>query len=114
MTDRNDPDYFYVDAKLPDYLNNILEATRSPAAYGLPEFEGELECGAPAEDFERIMHFAKQQATRAGRKYMMPEDIRGAVEQTLPLTLILSQRAEAEGREVGDIVRRILDFIETP
>jgi MoxR-like ATPase len=114
VADRNDPNYFYVDEKLPEYLNNILEATRSASEIGLPQFADAFESGAPEEDFERIMHIAKEKAIQAGRKYMVPEDIRSAAEDTLSLTLILSERSEAEELDVGDLVRKILDSIETP
>jgi MoxR-like ATPase len=114
VTDRNDPNYFYVDGQLPEYLKKILEATRAPQEHGLPQLAGALESGAPEEDFDRIMGIAKEYAVRAGRKYMVPEDIRSAAEDTLGLTLILSGRAEAEGLEIEDVVCKILDSIATP
>ena len=114
MTDRNDPNYFYIDEKMPEYLENILEATRAPEERGLSWLSGILESGAPKEDFDRIMGVAKEYALRAGRKYMTPQDIRSAAEDTLSLTLILGSRAESGGLEIEDVVRRILDSIETP
>jgi MoxR-like ATPase len=114
MVDRTNPDYFYVDEKLKKYLNSILEATRALGEHGLSKLEELMESGAPAEDFARIMGVAKEHAIREGRKYMLPQDIRSAAEDTLSLTLILSDRAEARGLDAESVVREILDMIEVP
>ena len=99
-----------MDEKVREYLQNILQATREPAGW----LAGVLESGAPEEDSGRIMHIAKEHAVRAGRKYVMPEDIRSAAEETLSLTLILSSRSEAEGLAIESVISKIFDMIETP
>jgi len=110
MTGQGDLDAVYVDGKVREYLENILRYTREPEEW----LAGVLESGAPEEDFDRIMRMAKEQAVRAGRKYLVPEDIRAAAADTLCLTLILSSRAESEGLQVESVVGKILDMIETP
>ena len=107
-------DAMYVDEHLPKYLENILSATRALQDHGLPRLEGMLESGAPPEDFDRILRSAKERAVHAGRKYVTPEDIRSAAQDTLTLTLILSSRAEARGLQVEQVVQSILDASEVP
>lgn len=110
MTDQGDLEAVYVDEKVRDYLESILRATREPEGW----LAGVLESGAPEEDSGRILHIAKEHAVRAGRKYVVPDDIRDAAEDTLCLTLILNSRAEADGLQIESVVRKILDQIEVP
>jgi len=105
-----DLDNVYVDEKVREYLQNILQATREPAEW----LAGVLESGSPEEDSERIMRIAKEHAVQAGRKYVIPEDIRSAAGDTLSLTLILSDRSEADGLEIENVISKIFDMIETP
>jgi len=49
-----------------------------------------------------------------GRDYVMPEDIKRVVYDVLRHRLILSYDAQAEDREVEDIIEEILESVVLP
>ncbi len=114
MTNTEDVGSIYVDEKIYGYLKTILAATRAPQDHGLAHLADNIESGAPEEDFQRILSMAKARALRDGRNYLVPRDIRGAAEDTLCLTLILSPQAEAQEVDMSELVCAILDMIEVP
>jgi MoxR-like ATPase len=93
----------YVDAKIVDYVSALVRATEPGRTDGILS-------GARSSDGEAIVVAACQRARDAGRRYVVPDDVRHVALVVLPGSIVM-QRPDADPRE---IVRAILDVVEVP
>lgn len=94
-----------VDAKLLDYVNALVRATRE-----WPQFY----MGASPRAGLALMRGARTLAAFRGRTYAVPDDV---VELALPALrhrIILSAEAEVEGRRVDDLLSDLIRSLEVP
>jgi MoxR-like ATPase len=94
-----------VDAKLVDYVNALVRATRE-----WPQFY----MGASPRAGLALMQGARTLAAFRGRTYAVPDDV---VELALPALrhrVILSAEAEVEGRRVDDLLGDLIRSVEVP
>jgi MoxR-like ATPase len=122
----------YVDAKIKEYVLDLVFATREPVRTGsaelggLAELSGSAEWGGLAELGGLIAYGASPRATiylintakahafLQGRGYVTPEDVKQVATDVLQHRVIVTYEAEAEDITSADIVRRILDHVEVP
>ncbi|MGK5092163.1 AAA family ATPase [Deltaproteobacteria bacterium TL4] len=103
----------YIDEQIVDYIVNIVEATRNPAAYKLPIQDWIRYGGSPrATIFLAIA--AKAHAFLEGRGYVTPQDVKAIGMDVLRHRVILTYEAEAEEKSSEDIVKMIFDTVEVP
>jgi MoxR-like ATPase len=95
----------YVDAKLREYVHALFIAARSPK-YSAPG------AGANPNDEEELVESAKANATRAGRSFVTPEDIKHVALEVLRRIVVPPFEQRTKGVTVEDIARAILN--ETP
>jgi MoxR-like ATPase len=105
---RQTVDQTLVDDKVRDYIVDLVQATRDPAAAGIPELEGMIENGASPRASIALMKTAKAQAFLRGRSYATPHDVKSMAPDVLRHRIILTYEAEAEGKTPEDIIERIL------
>ncbi|MBE7557840.1 AAA family ATPase [bacterium] len=103
----------YVDAKIHNYIIDLVFATREPKAYGLP-IEDLIEYGASPRASIYLAQAARGHAFLRGRGYVTPEDIKAIAHDVLRHRVILSYEAEAEDITADDVVQKVLDGIEAP
>ncbi len=103
----------YVDAKVRDYIVDVVFATREPKAYGL-DIEELIEYGASPRATIFLTVAAKAHAFLRGRGYVTPEDVKSIGMDVLRHRVILSYEAEAEEMSPEQVVQRVFDHVEVP
>ena len=107
-------DQILVDDKVRDYIVDLVQATRDPAAAGIAELDGMIENGASPRASIAMMKTAKAQAFLQGRSYATPPDVKSVAPDVLRHRVLLTYEAEAEGKTPEDIIERILVGILVP
>lgn len=106
-------DRVYVDEKLIDYVVDIVNATRNPAAYNV-DAVSLVSFGASPRASLWMIRAARALAFLRGRGYVTPEDIRIVGMDVLRHRVMVSYEAEAEELTSEDVIQRVFDAIEIP
>ena len=106
-------DQIYVDAKVKNYLVDLVLSTRQPAEYGL-ELAGLIQYGASPRATIALIRAARAQAFLEGRGYVTPQDVKSVAVDVLRHRILVSYEAEAEELRPEDLVRRILERLPVP
>ena len=106
-------DAVYVDAKIKNYLVDVIRATRHPGEYGL-DLGGLIQLGASTRATIALHRAAKGHAFLAGRGYVTPEDIKAMAPDVLRHRLMISFEAEAEDLRPEHLVKQVLDRLPVP
>jgi MoxR-like ATPase len=106
-------DEIYMDAKIEEYIVNLVEATRHPDQYGLPI--GELiRYGASPRASIFLAVAARARALLEGRGYVTPQDVKSIGMEVLRHRVIVTYEAEAEEKTSEDLIKQIFDAVEVP
>jgi MoxR-like ATPase len=103
----------YLDEKVTDYILDIIQATRNPAALEIP-IDGLLEYGASPRASIALKNASKAYALLEGRYFVTPQDVKEICPDVLRHRLRLSYEAEAENKTSDDIIHMILASIPVP
>ena len=105
----------YVDAKVKEYVLDLVFATREPEDNnGLAELSGLIAYGASPRATIYLINTAKAHAFLQGRGYVTPEDVKQVATDVLQHRVIVTYEAEAQDITSADVVRTILDHVEVP
>lgn len=107
-------DAVYIDAKVEDYIVDVVFATREPARYKLPHMEELLEYGASPRASIFLAQAAKVTALMAGRAYVTPQDVKNIGPDVLRHRLLLSFEAEARELNADNLLREIFNTVDVP
>jgi MoxR-like ATPase len=110
---RGHVDTVYLDDKIVDYIVEIIDASRNPAAYGI-DLEQIVQYGASPRATIYLTLAAKAHALLRGRVYVTPLDVKQMAGDVLRHRIIISYEGEAEGITSEDVIERILDTIAVP
>ncbi|MEZ5363754.1 MAG: MoxR family ATPase [Bryobacterales bacterium] len=106
-------DTVYMDAKIEEYIVNLIEATRNPAAFRL-DIGDLIRFGASPRATIFLAMASRAHALLAGRGYVTPQDVKSIAMDVLRHRVILTYEAEAEEKTSEDLIRRVLDTVEVP
>lgn len=106
-------DQIYMDAKIKDYIVDLVVATREPAKYNL-DIADYIEFGASPRATISLAVAAKAYAFIQGRGYVVPNDIKMIGPDILRHRIIVTYEAEASEVTVDDIIKRVFDEVEVP
>ena len=106
-------DEIYMDAKIEEYIVNLVDATRNPAEYDL-DIGDWIRHGASPRATIYLAMASRSYALLQGRGYVTPQDIKSVVHDVLRHRVMVTYEAEAEELISEDIVQRILDSVEVP
>ena len=104
----------YVDPSLVAYAVTLAEATRDPAAYGVPEVGELVAYGASPRGPIALVQSARALALVHGREYVLGSDVRALAKDALRHRLVLTYRALAEGRSADDVLDAVLEKVPAP
>ncbi|MDZ7372755.1 MAG: MoxR family ATPase [candidate division KSB1 bacterium] len=104
----------YMDEKIEHYIVDLVFATREPRRYGLESLEDLIQYGASPRATIYLTLAAKAHAFLRRRGYVTPEDVKAVAMDVLRHRVIPTFEAEAEEKTSEDIVRTILNSVETP
>lgn len=106
-------DEIYVDAKVQNYVVDLVMATRTPEAYGL-KLGDLIQFGGSPRATINLTLAAKANAFLAGRGYVTPADVKEIALDVLRHRVMITYEAEAEERTSESIVKEILNHVATP
>src|SRR5438309_3416926 len=104
----------YIDAKVKDYILDVVFATREPQKHGLKELSDFIEFGASPRATISLTQAARAHAFLRGRAYVVPEDVRALAPDVLRHRIVLTFEAEAEDVDGDDVVTRVLGGLRVP
>jgi MoxR-like ATPase len=107
-------DQIYVDAKMRQYIVDIIMATRHPKDYGLTRVAHLIQVGASPRATLSLFRASKAHAFLRGRGYVTTEDIKAIIFHVLRHRLILTFEADAENVRADQIIRDVLSEVEVP
>jgi MoxR-like ATPase len=104
----------YMDERIVDYIVNIVQATRTPAASGLKDLVPLIEFGASPRATLSLAQASRAHAFLRGRGYVSPDDVKAIAPDVLRHRVLRTYEAEAEEVSSDQIVARVLDAIPAP
>ena len=113
ISNNADANSVYVDAKISEYIERIINATR-PTAQPIGDVANHVLSGASLELATSVEAAAKQLAHSRDRRYVVPEYVKLVARELLPEQLILTSDAETAGITAAGIVDSILEIIKIP
>ena len=111
---RDGVDRIYLDGRVEEYIVDLVQATRDPAAYGMGELTDLIRCGASPRAAIYLTLAAKGYALIQGRSYVTPQDVKSIGMDVLRHRVIISYEAEAEEKSPEEIVGALFDHLEVP
>ncbi len=106
-------DSVYMDAKIEEYIVDLVEATRHPDAYTL-DIQEWIRHGASPRATIYLAMASRASAMVQGRGYVVPQDVKSVAQDVLRHRVMVTYEAEAEELSSEDIVQRVLDGVEVP
>lgn len=103
----------YVDAKVKDYIVDIVHATRKPEAYGLKMIHL-IEYGASPRATLFIQQGARALAFLQGEGNVFPHDVKQIAMDVLRHRVKESYEAEAENIQPEQLIKKILATVPVP
>ena len=104
----------YMDAKIENYILDIVFATRNPKEYKLDKFAPLISYGGSPRASISMAFAAKAYAFIKRRGYVIPEDVRAICHDVLRHRIGLTYEAEAESISTENIITEILNTVEVP
>jgi MoxR-like ATPase len=94
-----------VEDRLLGYIREVVAATRQ---------DEDVQLGAGPRASLALLQCSRAQAAVRGRDFITPDDVKDLARPVLAHRVTLSPEAEMEGRDLGEILRRIFERIEVP
>ena len=104
----------YVDDQIKDYILRIVQATRTPATFNMPDLGPLIDYGGSPRATIYLGIGARAMAFLNGRGYVTPQDVKDIAYDVLRHRLILSYEAEAEQKTPEDLIATILSQVPVP
>ncbi len=108
-------DHVYCDAKVMDYILDIVFATRTPGTFkGLETLTNAIQLGASPRATLCLNLAARANALLRGRTYATPQDVKEVAHDVLRHRILLTYEAEAEALTPDRIISQLLNEIPVP
>ena len=106
-------DAIYLDAKIKQYIVDLVYATRDPQAYGL-DIGDYIEYGASPRASIYLALAAKAYAFLRGRGYVTPQDVKSIGMDVLRHRVLTTYEAEAEEVTPEALIQQIFEQLPVP
>ena len=106
----------YIDDRVRDYIVHIVQATRKPRDYGLPELAQLIEYGGSPRA-ALCLAAARAPRTRSFviARYVTPDDIKATIAlDVMRHRVVVTYEAEAEEVSSEDVVSRVFEYLPVP
>ena len=104
----------YMDARIEQYILDIVFATRQPKNYKLADLENLIAYGGSPRASINLALAAKAQAYLKRRGFVLPEDVRAIARDVLRHRIGLTYEAQADNITQEDLVDKILSAVVVP
>lgn len=112
---RDAVNHVYLDAKVGDYILDLVFATRGPdRVKGLESLKDAIALGVSPRATLCLNLAARAHALLSGRAYALPQDVKEIAHDVLRHRLLLTYEAEAEGLTPDAVIDRILAEVPVP
>lgn len=103
----------FIEPTLETYVVKLISATRNIGAH-IPEWSSLLKNGASPRASIALLRAAMAKAFLAQRDYVIPEDIIDLAPDVLRHRIMLDFSAQAEGISADDIIKKLIEVIDSP
>ncbi len=107
-------DRVHVDARIIDYIVDIVFATREPESVGLGRLRQLILYGASPRASIALNRAARAMAFLEGRAFVLPEDVKAIGMDVLRHRVMTTYEAEAEGVGSEELVQEFFDVVPVP
>jgi MoxR-like ATPase len=104
----------FLDARIVDYIVDLVHATRAPADFKLGDLTALIEFGASPRATIALAQSARAHAFLRGREFVSPDDVKAMAPDVLRHRVLLTYEAEAESVTSDQVVQRVLDAVPSP
>jgi MoxR-like ATPase len=104
----------YIDAKIEDYILNIIFCTRYPENYGLNKLKPLIRFGSSPRGTINLAMAARARAFLKKRAFVIPEDVASVIFEVLRHRIGLTYNALAENVTSDNIIGQILRAVPAP
>jgi MoxR-like ATPase len=101
-------DQVFIDPEIIHIIVQIVQATRQPKKYGLPELQDKIENGASPRASIALTQASKGLAMLRGRSYVLRQDLQDVLFDTLRHRIRPSYRATLDGIGPENIIRSLM------
>ncbi|MGZ4770980.1 MAG: AAA family ATPase, partial [Ilumatobacteraceae bacterium] len=103
----------FIDRSVQQYAVDLVQATRTPSASGMPDLAPVIALGASPRATLALVRGAKALALLRGRTYATPQDIFDLAPEVLRHRLILTYDALARDISIEHVLGRVLSSVPT-
>jgi MoxR-like ATPase len=107
-------DAVYVDPRVVAHAVTLVDATRNPAAHGLPQLEGAIQFGASPRASINLVAAARALAFMRGRRYALATDVEYLAAEVLRHRLVLTYESIVAGGTPEAAVKLLLSRHPAP
>ena len=111
---RETAERIYVDAKVEDYIVDIVSATREPGLYQMESLDKLIQVGASPRATIYLLKAARVYALLNGRGYVTPQDVKTIGPDVLRHRVLVTYEAEARELTSDDIIHEIFNTVDVP
>ena len=111
---RETAERIYVDAKVEDYIVDIVNATREPGLYQMESLDKLIQVGASPRATIYLLKAARVYALLNGRGYVTPQDVKTIGPDVLRHRVLVTYEAEARELTSDDIIHEIFNTVDVP
>jgi MoxR-like ATPase len=104
----------FLDARIVDYIVDLVAATRAPADFKLNDLTSLIEFGASPRATIALAQSSRAHAFLRGREFVSPDDVKAMAPDVLRHRVLLTYEAEAESVTSDQVVQRVLDAVPSP
>jgi MoxR-like ATPase len=104
----------FLDARIVDYIVDLVAATRAPADFKLADLTSLIEFGASPRATIALAQSSRAHAFLRGRDFVSPDDVKAMAPDVLRHRVLLTYEAEAESVTSDQVVQRVLDAVPSP
>jgi MoxR-like ATPase len=101
----------FVDREVVAYAVQLVDGTRHPERYGLPDLNEYVQYGSSPRGAIGMVQAGQALALLRGRRHVLVEDVRDLAFDVLRHRLVLSYDALSDGVTADDILTRVVDTI---
>ena len=104
----------YIDDQIKDYIVSLVQATRRPGDFGMPDLVPLIDFGGSPRATIFLGLAARANAFLNGRGYVTPQDIKDIAHDVLRHRVILTYEAEAEQVTAEEVISKLLSTVPVP
>ncbi|HEX5710364.1 MAG TPA: MoxR family ATPase [Sulfuricurvum sp.] len=104
----------HIDEEVERYMITLVQATRNPEEFGLPEIKKYIQFGASPRVSIDLFKASRAVAFLRGKEFVTPSDVLSILKDIMRHRIVLSYEAEAENIDVDMLIEQIAKAVPVP